>query len=174
MRAFDWRLELERLHTMSFAWALYCCRHRREEAQDVLHDVHDVYVRVRDGRAQFAGRSSTKTWRFALIRRTASDQNRRQWLRAGMLARWSEREPASGSPVGPEGAHIASESNDSLRAALGRLSPRQQDVLHLVFYQDLTIEEAAELLKISLGSARTHFERGKARLREQLQEGPVR
>jgi RNA polymerase sigma-70 factor (ECF subfamily) len=74
----------------------------------------------------------------------------------------------------PEGELGASEARDRLRAALTRLSPRQRDVLHLVFYQDLTIEEAAELLRISLGSARTHFERGKARLREHLQGSAVR
>jgi RNA polymerase sigma-70 factor (ECF subfamily) len=171
VRKVDWRLELERLHTMSFAWALYCCRQRREEAQDVLHE---VYVRVLDGRAQFAGESSVKTWLFAVIRRTASDRNRRQWLRAVQLERWFQREPVRGSPLDPEGELGASEARDRLRAALTRLSPRQRDVLHLVFYQDLTIEEAAELLRISLGSARTHFERGKARLREHLQGSAVR
>jgi RNA polymerase sigma-70 factor (ECF subfamily) len=166
----DWRSELERLHTMSFAWALHCCRQRREEAQDVLQE---VYVRVLDGRARFAGKSSVKTWLFGLIRRTASDQNRRQWLRAALLERWIPRETLGGPPFGPEGELCASEANDRLRAALARLSPRQQEVLHLVFYQDLTIEEAAQLLEISLGSARTHFERGKARLRERLRGDPV-
>jgi RNA polymerase sigma-70 factor (ECF subfamily) len=164
-------LELERLHTRSYAWALYCCRQRRAEAQDVLQD---VYVRVLDGRAQFAGKSSVKTWLFGLIRRTARDQNRRQWLRAALLERWIQPEAVGGPPFGPERELCASEDNDRLRAVLGRLSSRQQQVLHLVFYQDLTVEEAAELLQISLGSARTHFERGKARLRERLRGGPVR
>jgi hypothetical protein len=35
---------------------------------------------------------------------------------------------------------------------------QQQEVLPLVFYQDLTITESARALGISLGSARTHFE----------------
>ena len=93
---------------------------------------------------------------------------RRHWLRAALSERWLPRESIGGPPFGPEDELGQSEANDGLRAALTRLSPRQQEVLHLVFYQDLTIEEAAGLLGISLGSARTHFERGKARLREQL------
>jgi RNA polymerase sigma-70 factor (ECF subfamily) len=167
VRTVDWRVELERLHPMSFAWALNCCRQRREEAQDVLQD---VYLRVLDGRAQFAGQASVKTWLFAVIRRTASDRNRQNWLRTALLERWLQREPPSGPTCGAEGELGACEASDGLRAALARLSPRQQEVLHLVFYQDLTIEEAASLLGISLGSARTHFERAKTRLREHLSE----
>ena len=163
----DWHRELERLHPMSFAWALYCCRQRREEAQDVLQD---VYLRVLDGRARFAGQASVKTWLFAVIRRTASEHQRRHWLRASLFDRWLQSEPLTEPSSCLEGEVGASESNERFRSAIARLSPRQQEVLHLVFYQDMTIEEAAALLGISLGSARTHFERGKIRLREQMSE----
>ena len=55
-----------------------------------------------------------------------------------------------------------------LQKALPQLSARQQEVLRLVFYQALTIQEAAEVLGLPVGTARTHYERGKARLRHLL------
>src|SRR6266702_1393593 len=74
------------------------------------------------------------------------------------------------APPAPDPGSIAdaSETGEQLRAALQKLSARQRELLHLVFYQDVTIEEAATVLGISVGSARTHYHRGKARLRRLL------
>jgi RNA polymerase sigma-70 factor (ECF subfamily) len=60
------------------------------------------------------------------------------------------------------------ERAQEMRTVLSQLPARQAEVLHLVFYQDLTLNEAAQVMKISLGSVRQHYERGKARLRSLL------
>ena len=82
--------------------------------------------------------------------------------------RWFLRQPPTDPVPDPERLSSEAESQDRLRHLLSRLSPRQRDLLHLVFYQELTIEEAAGVLHISIGSARTHYTRGKSRLRELL------
>jgi RNA polymerase sigma-70 factor (ECF subfamily) len=120
-------------------------------------------VKVLDGRARFAGRSAFKTWLFGVIRRTAMEQARRRWRQRLGLDRWlNERDSVDERAPGPE------ETGDRLRQALATLSGRQQEVLHLVFYQEMTIEEAAAAAGLRLGTARTHYERGKARLRRLL------
>ena len=61
-----------------------------------------------------------------------------------------------------------------LARALARLSPRQREVLHLVFTEEWTVEAAAEAMGIGVGSARVHYDRGKKRLRALLAEGGPR
>ncbi len=158
--------ELEAHHEACHGWALGCCRWNREEAQDVLQS---VYVKVLEGSARFDGRSSARTWLFAVIRRTAAERRRRQWLFELTPGRWLAREPDPPSPPQPDALAEASETSATLRAALSRLSGRQREVMHLVFYEDLSIGEAAAVLGIGVGSARTHYERGKGRLRELLE-----
>jgi RNA polymerase sigma factor (sigma-70 family) len=65
---------------------------------------------------------------------------------------------------------IRDDASRQLIAALKQLPARQRDVLHLVFYQELTIAAAADVIGVSIGSARVHYERGKARLRQILGE----
>jgi RNA polymerase sigma-70 factor (ECF subfamily) len=155
------------MHPASFGWALWCCRHRREEAEEVLQT---TYLKILEGSARFEGRSSLRTWLFAVIRRTAIERRRRHWLRGQLFDRWQAREPVPRSEPDPEAAAHAAESGRALLQALGGLSSRQRELLHLVFYQDLTVEEAAGVLQISLGTARTHFKRGKHQLRRILSE----
>jgi RNA polymerase sigma factor (sigma-70 family) len=154
--------ELERHHADCFAWAMACCGRDRSEAEDVLQT---SYLKVLDGRAVFASRSSFKTWLFGVIRRTAAEHRRWRALRRFRSASLVERVDPSADPAT---AVDHSESTARLVGALGTLTARQRDLLHLVFYQDLTIGEAAVVLGISIGTARTHYERGKQRLRELL------
>jgi len=156
-------VELERLHPAAFGWAVACCGSDREAAEDALQT---SYLKVLDGRARFDGRASFRTWFFSVVRRTAAEQRRRNALaRLWPLAWLGPR--ADGRPD-PAAALAHSEATGRLVAALAALPKRQREVLHLVFYQDLSIAEAAEVVGISLGTARTHYERGKAALKKRL------
>ena len=159
--------ELALHHRAAFGWALVCCRWDRAAAEDVLQS---SYLRVMDGEAAFNGTASFRTFLFGVIRRTASEERRRRAVRATVPL--SLLSAAAEPMTADEGLApiIRTESSRRLIAALGQLAPRQREVLHLVFYNDLTIAEAAVVIGVSLGSARTHYERGKAHLRRLLGE----
>lgn len=159
--------ELERLHPESFGWALCCCRHQRPDAEEALHT---AYLKVLEGKALFDGQSSFRTWFFGVVRHTAAEQRRRRWLRDALLLKWYSHLPASPPQRALQDALGEAQHIRRLQAALDKLPARQREVLHLVFYQEMTVEEAAGTLQISVGTARTHFERGKSRLRQILAE----
>jgi len=156
---------LASLHAEAFGWALACCGRDRTAAEEALQT---AYVRILAGEARFDGRSSFKTWLYAVIRRTAAGERRRAWLSARGLARLARLRVAPAPVAGPEAHELTASRAAVLAEALSKLSRRQREVLHLVFYQGLTIVEAAEVLEVSIGSARVHYERGKARLRDIL------
>ena len=158
--------ELERLHEQCFSWALTCAGGRRAEAEDVLQM---TYLAIVEGDAKFAGRSSLRTWLFAVIRNTAGSRWRRARRSLETLARIAAFAPHAETFVEPQ----MPAENARVLEALRALPKRQHEVLDLVFYRDLSIAEAAEVLGISLGTARMHYERGKAALRERLADmGP--
>jgi RNA polymerase sigma-70 factor, ECF subfamily len=161
MEISELKAELEKLHPASFGWALSCCRRNHAEAEEVLQT---VYLKILQGKAIYRGESKLQTWLFAVIRKTAMNERRKQWLRTLISI------PGTTSEVHSEleSESERSEMQQQFQQALAQLPARQRETLHLVFYQDLSLSEAAEVMNISVGSARRHYERGKKRLRTAL------
>jgi RNA polymerase sigma-70 factor (ECF subfamily) len=163
--------ELETLHAECWGWALACCARDSELAEDALQT---AYLRVLSGRARFDGRSSVRTWVFGVIRMTAMEEGRRRrsWMarNVGAEATMDMADPSPGADATAE----FSEQSAMVIAALATVSPRQREVLQLVFYHGMTIEEAARVMGVSIGSARTHYERGKKALAHTLAETKAR
>ena len=159
MEISELKAELERLHPASFGWALSCCRRNHADAEEVLQT---VYLKILQGKAIYRGESKLQTWLFAVIRKTAMSERRKQWLRYLISI------PSAPSEVHNDLEFERSEMQQRFQQALAQLPVRQRETLHLVFYQDLSLSEAAEVMNISVGSARRHYERGKKRLRATL------
>lgn len=164
------REQLELHHEASYGWALHCCRRNTADAEEVLQE---SYVKVLTGRARYHGKAAFKTWLFGVIRTTAANERRRHWLRQLGLLRFERQSPppVNGRSITDTLEH--SQQRQLLQSLLARLPARQQEVLHLVFYQDMTISQAAEVMGVSVGAARQHYERGKQRLRQLLKQSEV-
>ena len=171
MNISELKAELEKLHSASFGWALSCCRGDRSEAEEVLQT---VYLKILEGKARYRAEASLKTWLFAVIRKTSISEHRRSLLRK---LRFSE---SANQLVNEVSMHAEqdlslerSEIQLRFRRALASLPARQRQALHLVFYENLSLREAAEVMTVSIGSARQHYERGKKHLRETLKRTEV-
>jgi len=165
MNIAELKRELERLHSASFGWALSCCRRDHSDAEEVLQT---VYLKIFEGKAVFRGESSLKTWLFAVIRKTAVTEYRRNLLRRLRLTTDTTEVENRGAFETPTTSFERSEVQAHFQSALKALPKRQREALHLVFYEDLSLREAADVMGVSIGSARQHYERGKKKMRESL------
>jgi ACR3 family arsenite transporter len=148
-----WLLKiLKTLHEDGYRWARQCCNYQEELSKEVMQE---VYLKILNKKAQFKEQASLKTWFFSVIRYTALDH----------LKKLRHDEPIDGLEIAEE--HVESNAKD-LQLLLEQLPQQQRKVLLLVFYHDLTLEEAAEVMQVSIGTARTHYDRGKKKMSELL------
>ena len=158
---------LKTLHAESFSWALTCCGGNVADAEDVLQT---VYLHILQGKARFGGHAEFKTWLFSVIRNRAAKEMRRQMVRRIFLLRPERTRTFPQSVPLPDASLEGTEQEDAFEQAIDALPSRQREVLHLVFYDDLTLDAAAQVMGISPGAARRHYERGKKKLRRDFQE----
>jgi len=165
------REDLRQLHPESFTWALTCCERNAADAEDVLQS---VYLKVLAGDAVFGGRSSFKTWLFGVILNTARSRRRRVMRRLSLLTGWHHSQPSTDTTQPRQDTILIQQRQRStILAAIRHLSPRQREILELVFFHDLTLDEAAQVTGHRIGTARTHYARGKQRLLALLREDPT-
>ena len=165
--------QLEPLHQDAFGWALHCCSGDASRAEDVLQN---AYLKVIQGTARKDHDGTLKTWWFGVIRLTAREEFRRLRYRESLLGRMLQRfQPAldNTDPAPSPALQIEiDEQATYLRSLLAQLPEKQATVLHLVFYQDLTLAETAGVMQVSVGTVRQHYDRAKTRLRSFLQSQP--
>jgi RNA polymerase sigma-70 factor (ECF subfamily) len=153
------RSALAALHDELFGWAMSRVGFDRDEAEDL---VQQAYVELLSGRAVFNGDSSLKTFAFRVVQNLASTGFRKLAVRrryANIDAVDDVAPPVDDRP-----------DADAVWSAVMRLPARQRDVIELVFCRELTVDEAARVMGIGAGSARTHYARAKDRLAEWLGE----
>jgi RNA polymerase sigma-70 factor (sigma-E family) len=131
----------------------------RVAGEDLLQDVYErVFVHWRR-----IGGVPEAYVRRALVNAAASRWRRRMRRPEVRLSEVHDR-PAVGS-CGVDGVDLVA-TRAELMAALQRLAPRQRAVIVLRFYEDLTMEQVAEVLGCSVGTVRSQSHRALSRLRE--------
>jgi len=128
-----------------------------DAAQDVVADVFLVAWR----RRHELPTDSTRLWLFGVAARTVANhvraEVRQERLRLRLIAT-ADRADRGGD-----------DDADTVHAALERLSPREQEVLRLTEWEQLTPAEAAVVLGCSPAALRVRLHRARRRLAAELQ-----
>ena len=156
--------ELEKIHAESFGWALHCCKRNYDHAKEALQI---SFLKVLEGKARFSGKSQFKTWFFAVIRYTSIDviKNLKKYRQKHA---YIEEIEFRDNQIGEMYDQHEVITKIQCKKAIASLTNRQQELMHLIFYHELSINQSAEIMNISGGAARKHYHRAKLHLSEWL------
>ena len=131
-----------------------------ETAEDIAID---VFAQLVAKKKRFRFGNSLKTYLFTMGRSRALDHLKRG--RKIQFTELSPELPVADPQPGPEEQLLKEEEKRILHGALGKLPEEQRQVLHLVYFQDMTCEEAARVLNKNRKQVYNLLYRGKETLR---------
>jgi RNA polymerase sigma-70 factor, ECF subfamily len=143
------------------------------EAADIVQEVFLKVFRKIEG---FRGECSLKTWIYRIAVHEA--YNQRRWFRRhrqqetcletddDAAVNYVEVVPDSGRS--PFQVTVDHETRERIEAALGHLKPVFRSAVVLRDIEELTYEEIAEILEVSLGTVKSRILRGREALRNEL------
>ena len=153
-------------HQDVFQFLTYLVKNR-SIAEDLSHE---VYVRVLKSYQNFQGKSSEKTWLFAIAKNVAYDYFRKNNVRKARTFEgynWDNNQLVSKEKL-PD---VLLELNDEMKQILNALEHCTEDqkmVIVLRYFQELSISETAAILNWSEGKVKTTQHRAIKQLRERL------
>ena len=126
--------------------------------------MQQAYVELLSGNARFNNKSSLKTFVFAVVQNLAKNRFRRLTTRLRLLRQHAVLNiDTDVEPPQPD-------QSAGIWSAVRALPARQRDIIELVFCRELTIEEASQVMGVTTGTGRVHYDRAKKALRERLEE----
>lgn len=149
------------------------------EAEEVAQT---VFEKINRKLSSFKGESKLSTWIYRIATNAALDKLKSSSFKrshAGPLAHLPIHLPEIEGPVSkssnrltsPEKTIIRDEMSACIREFVDRLPPDYRTIIVLNQLEGLTNKEIAEILDISLHTAKIRLHRARARLRESLEDG---
>ncbi len=133
-----------------------------DDAEEIMMDAFAVAA---SGTARFLGKSSFKTWLFAIGRNLALKSVRRKRFLFIPL-----NEEITADCGLPELELLRDEKKRILYEALGSINPEYRQALHLVYFEEMSTDEVAAVMKKNKKQVYNLIARGKAALKEALEK----
>ena len=146
-------------HREELTFFLYGMVHSMEDAEELMLDAYAVAA---SKTAKFSGKSSFKTWLFAIGRNLALKKLRKK--RFGFLPLDENIPVETGLP---DTEILNRERNQRLYEAMGKINPEYRQALHL---EEMSTEEIGVVLKKSVRQVYNLVARGKSALKTELEK----
>jgi RNA polymerase sigma-70 factor (ECF subfamily) len=149
--------------------------------QDAEEVTQDAFIRAHRGLANFRGDSAFSTWLYQIATNLARNRYWYWWRRK------RDKTVSFDQPVGddnstplsevfaadletPEDATVTQELVDRIAVGMEKLSAKHREILILRNVKNLSYEEIAVILNISVGTVKSRIARARESLRETLGE----
>lgn len=149
--------------------------------QDAEEVTQDAFIRAHRGLVNFRGDSAFSTWLYQIATNLARNRYWYWWRRK------RDKTISFDQPVGddnstpladifvteaetPEDATVTQELVDNIAAGMQRISPKHREILILRNVKNMSYEEIAEILDISIGTVKSRIARARESLRAKLGE----
>ena len=151
--------ELVSSHQTSLLRMCYLNLHDTGLAEDA---VQETFVKAYRALPGFRGECSMKTWLMRIAINTCRDMQRGSWLKH--ISRTVSLDQLA------EPSESFSEDALAVNIEIARLPVKLRETVLLYYYQNMKIEEIADILGIAVSSASERLKRAKEKLRYALKE----
>lgn len=155
--------ELVRRHERQVYRVAFRMLESRVEAQEM---VQEVFVRAYRALPRFRAGARIGTWLYRVTVNACLDSRRRVKTRREVPLDSAVGEAAGEDPAARAAARQLA---DRVAAALGLLPPRQRATLILRVYEELSLQEIAEVLEAPLGTVKANYHHALVKLRRALE-----
>ncbi len=144
----------------------FCARRIGGElAQDAAQE---AFLQAQKAIRRFDARSSFSTWLFGIAHNVCRNLARKQRVDMTYEAAFLDAQPGASSP---EGSLI---DREALRKALSKLSPEHREAVVLHELEEMTYDEAAQVIGVPVGTVKSRLFHAFSHLRRLLAEETVR
>jgi RNA polymerase sigma-70 factor (ECF subfamily) len=148
------------------------CRYMLGNRQDAEDAAQEVFLKAYQALPRFQPDAALSTWLYRIAVNTCIDRRRMPILESlfGSSAEGETliHDPASDDPS-PETLYQAKQIDQALQTGLRSLSPKLRAVIVLKELEELSYEEIAETLGISMGTVKSRIARAREELKKIMQ-----
>ncbi len=135
------------------------------KTHDTADDLtQETFIKVYKNLDKFKGESKMFTWIYRIAVNTGLNHLRKEKVKQ-VIGLENAKLPAA-----DEKKELPDQAKDILQVAIKKLSPKQQMVVILRTYQEMSYKEIANIMNISLSTAKANYSHGIKNLKHKLEK----
>ena len=142
-----------------------------KELPDAEDMVQEVFLKLYETGTDFTDEEHVKRWLIRVTINTCKNHLASSWRRRTQLMEFQTMESVLEQSAELYAADVSGVDEESaLFEAVASLPEKYRSVVHLYYYEDYSVKEIADILKLTQGNVKVRLSRGRLLLRNTLKE----